>query len=83
MRRIDDPALSRPARRILLASLAMYADRFGYADQSAEENLAMVIDWYERGLLEIVNDGDGRLITQSPYHDGTAPVDCGDLHLDD
>jgi hypothetical protein len=60
----------------------MYANRFGYADKSPEENLAQVIEWYEAGWLIIESDDDG-IIVSPAFHDGTAPVDGGDLHLDD
>jgi hypothetical protein len=84
MRRIDDRALSGPARRLLLALLAAYAAQFGLADQAPEENLAAVIELYEAGLLSIEekDDGDGIIIGPSDPRLCGAIVDGDDLHLD-
>ena len=58
-RSIDDPRLSRGARRLLRAALAEFARRNPHSTLSPDENLAAVIELYEHGFLQIekVNDG--------------------------
>jgi hypothetical protein len=83
-RDIDDPSLPAAARGLLLAALANYADMFGLANRTPEENLAAVIELYEAGLLSIEadDDGGGVIIGPSDLRLRGTIIDGGDLHLD-
>jgi hypothetical protein len=58
-RSIDDPRLSRGARRLLRAALVHFADNNPHPLLTRDENVAAVIELYEHHLLQIekVNDG--------------------------
>jgi hypothetical protein len=58
-RSVDDPRLSRGARRLLRAALAEFAKSNPHPLLGPDEHLAAVIELYEHGFLQIekVNDG--------------------------
>jgi hypothetical protein len=71
-RSIDDPRLSKDARRLLRCALAHFAAAHPHPILSAEENLAAVLELYEFGLLQIESVDDGLVVGLAD----TAPV-CG------
>jgi hypothetical protein len=62
-RSIDDPRLSRGARRLLRAALAEFARRNPHPVLSPDANLAAVIELYEAGLLQIERVRDGVVVS--------------------
>jgi hypothetical protein len=61
-RSIDDPRLSKDARRLLRCALTHFAAAHPHPTLSAEENLAAVIELYEFGLLQIESADDGFVV---------------------
>jgi hypothetical protein len=62
-RSIDDPRLSRGARRLLRAALVEFADNNRHPRLSRDENVAAVIELYEHRLLQIEKVKDGVVVS--------------------
>jgi hypothetical protein len=61
-RSIDDPRLSKDARRLLRCALTHFAAAHPHPTLSADENLAAVVELYEFGLLQIESADDGLVV---------------------